>query len=119
MLIHAFDRPSWARALALAAGTDLHAALAARLVRLEAEGLVGMTDLLVVAADTADAELVDPDGRRSDDPAFLTVIDFAFRQGSHLVGVTIVGNAGAGVEFVTAEEGGHPALAALLLEQLA
>ncbi|PZU08516.1 hypothetical protein [Sphingomonas sp.] len=127
-MIHAFDSASWARALSMPLDPELTALLTARRRLLEADGLLDMTDVVVVTAVTTEADLVeaigwapltDPDGRRHDEPAFVQPFDYIYRASrNYHIAVQIVGNAGHAFELIVADTA-NPALVALCREQAA
>lgn len=127
-MVHAFDSTSWAHALSLPLDPELGALLAARNRLLDADGLLGMTDAVVVTADTTEANLidaigwtplVDPDGRRHDAPGFIQPFDYVYQASrSYHIAVQLVGNAGHAFELIISDDA-DPALVALCRQQAA
>jgi hypothetical protein len=126
--MHMHDQASWTHALSLPLDAELNALLTARFRLLQADGLLDMTDAMVVTADTTEADLmnnvgwtplIDPDGRRYGDADFIQPFDYVYQASrSYLIAVQIVGNAGHAFEIIIADDA-DPALVALCREHAA
>ncbi|PZU09579.1 hypothetical protein [Sphingomonas sp.] len=63
------------------------------------------------------APLIDPDGRRHDDPCFVQSFDYIYRASrSYHIAVQLVGNAGHAFELIIADDA-DPVLVAICREQ--
>lgn len=88
MLQHFYDRHTIRAALSLPLEPELHDLLAARIAHLEAEGLLDMTEIIVIGSDTTEmalieaigfTPLVDADGHRFREPDFCPTLDYVSR----------------------------------------
>lgn len=121
--MHMYDRATWNHVLCLPLDPELSALLTARFRLLEADGLLNMTDAVVVTGETTEADLIaaigwtpliDPDGRRHDDPGFIPPFDYVYRAARHHhIAVQLVGNAGHAFELIVSD-GADPSLMTLL-----
>lgn len=88
MLKHFYDSGTIRASLTLGLEPELHDLLAARIVQLEAEGLLDMTEIVVIDSDTSEAELIaaigftpliDADGHRFGESDFCPTLDYVSR----------------------------------------
>lgn len=103
-MLHLFDRAGLLAAPALPLHAELRDLLQARVAHLEAQGLLDMTEIVVVDADTTEAELVeaigftpliDLDGRRFGQPGFCSLLEYVARVSpSYHEAIVPVGNSG-------------------------
>ena len=121
-LLHAWDAASWQHLLASILDAELLALLIARHHHLEAEGLLSMTEAVVVTSSTTEADLIDAigwspfrdmDGRGINDPAYVQPFNYVYRaSASYHVAVQIVGNSGAAFELIVSNNA-DPTLVAI------
>lgn len=104
---------------------ELRALLAARVAHLQAQGLLDMTEIVVVDSSTTEAELIDAigytplrdiDGRRFGQPGFVANLDYVARVSPryHEIIVT-VGNSGFAFQLLVRDDA-DPDLVALCRE---
>lgn len=122
-LVHLYDRAGLLAASSLPLHPELRHLLAERVRHLDAHGLLDMSEIVVVDADTVVAEivaavgfdpLVDPDGNRYGDPAFASPIDYVAKVSRHYhEAIVCMGNAGFGMHLLVHDDA-QPALVAFL-----
>jgi hypothetical protein len=88
MLQHFYDRHTIRASLSLQRDPELHDLLAARIVHLEAEGLLDMTEIVLIDSDTTEMELIaaigftpliDADGHRFGETDYCPTLDYVSR----------------------------------------
>ena len=124
-LLHLYDRLSIEGSLVLPLDHELHALLAARVTHLRAESLLDMSEIVVVAADTVEAELVaaigftplvDADGQRHGEPGFCAAFDYVARVSpNYHEAIVCVGNSGFAYQLLV-HRGADAGLVALMQE---
>ena len=125
-LLHLYDRATIEGSLDLPLDPELHDLLAARVAHLTAQGLVDMTEIIVVDGNTVEPEivaalgftpLVDGEGRRFGQPGYLcTAADYVARVSpSYHEAIICIGNSGFAFQ-VLVHDGADPDLVALCQE---
>jgi hypothetical protein len=122
MLLHFYDRQTFRAALTMPLAPELHDLLANRIARFEAEGLLDMTEIVVVDANTTERELIaavgftpliDTDGCRFGERDFCPTLDYVCCVSAHYHEVIhCVGNSGFAFHLLI-HDGADPALVAL------
>lgn len=127
-LLHFYDRATITGSLRLPLDPELHRLLATRVDHLTATGLLDMSEIIVVGADTTEPELsaalgftplVDLDGNRFGQPAFCSALDYVARVSpSYQEAIVTVGNGGFAYHLIV-HDYADPDLVALCREQAA
>jgi len=121
-VLHLHDRNGLLAALALPLDPELLGLLQTRVGHLEAQNLLDMTEIVVVDADTTEAEmveaigfapLVDLDGRRFGQPGFCSPLEYVSKvSSSYHEAIVPVGNSGFAFHLLI-RDAADPALVAL------
>lgn len=125
-ILHFYDRATLLAARDLPFDPELHALLTARVAHLAAQGLLNMSEIIVVGPDSTAAEIIaaigfdpltDPEGRSYGQPGFVsTAIDYVARVSeSYYEAIVCVGNSGFGYQLLVRDDAA-PALVALMRE---
>jgi hypothetical protein len=127
-LLHFSDRSTLLGALDLPLEPELHALIAARLAHLAEAGVLDMTELVVIDAETTETDLIDAigwwplrdqEGGQYGDSGFVQPFDHVYQASrSYHVAVQTVGNAGFAFELIVHDDA-QPDLVALCREQAA
>lgn len=104
MLLHFHDRATLRASLALPLSPELHDLLKARITHLDTEGLLDMTEIVVIGRDTTEPELmaaigftplIDPEGCRYGEPGFCSPLDHVSRvSANYYEAIHCIGNPG-------------------------
>jgi len=113
-MLHFFDRDGLLAAPSLPLAPELLDLLQARVAHLEAQGLFDMTEIVVVDADTTEADLVeaigftplvDLEGRRFRQPGFSSPLEYVSRvTPSYYEAIVPVGNSGFGFQLLVHDD---------------
>lgn len=127
-LLHLYDRATITGSLRLPLDSELHQLLATRVDHLSAAGLLDMSEIVVVGADTTEPEivaaigftpLVDLEGRRFGQPGFCPMLDYVARVSpSYHEAIVAIGNSGFAFQLLI-HDSAAPELVALCREQAA
>lgn len=127
-LLHFYDRATITGSLRLPLDPELHQLLAIRVDHLAAAGLLDLSEIVVVGADTTEPELVAAigftplvglDGSRFGRPGFCTMLDYVARVSPrYYEAIVAVGNSGFAFQLLVRDDA-DPNLVALCREQAA
>ncbi len=127
-LLHFYDRATITGSLRLPLEPELHNLLAIRVDHLTATGLLDMSEIIVVGADTTEPELIaalgftpliDLGGNRFGEPTFCPALDYVARVSpSYHEAIVAVGNGGFAYHLIVHDDA-DPDLVALCREEAA